>query len=132
MQIKQCQQHCMSLLKKDPTNEGASMILARVMARKGNTEAAIAYFKPLLNRPHNPSVAALEEVVGLLYRSGRLDEVASNLGFPLFLFFFSFLFFFRPCSFDLGHHPSPPPEKKNFLTRAYLYIATLEMQQAGT
>lgn len=73
-----CQQMCVALLRVDPDNEDASMILAELMAQREHNETAIYHFQQLLQK--NPAnFKALSQLVQLLRRAGRLDEAGRYL-----------------------------------------------------
>ena len=74
----ECQQMCVSLLRTEPDNEEASMILAELMAQREHNETAIYHFQQLLQK--NPAnFSALSQLVQLLRRAGRLDEAERYL-----------------------------------------------------
>ena len=69
-----CQQMCVSVLREDADNEEASLMLAELMFQKEHYETAIYHFQQLLEK--NPrNYRALAQLVQLLRRSGRLEEV---------------------------------------------------------
>jgi len=74
----QCQALCVSLLRTDPDNEEAAMMLAELMFRKEHYETAIYHFQQLLERKPTHYVA-LAQLVHLMRRAGRLDEVPRYL-----------------------------------------------------
>ncbi|KAM6161377.1 tetratricopeptide repeat protein 21A [Erethizon dorsatum] len=68
-----CEQHCAVLLQTDQTHETASVMMADLMFRKQNYEAAINLYHQVLEKaPDNFSV--LDKLIDLLRRSGKLDE----------------------------------------------------------
>ena len=73
-EIDACQQSCSEVLRYDADNEEASLMLAELMFQKENYETAIYHFSQLLEK--NPcNYRALAQLVHLLRRCGRLDEV---------------------------------------------------------
>jgi len=71
--LEQCQHQCMFLLRFDPGNKEASMMLADVMFRKGEHDAATFHFQQLLD--HNPErYEAMSKQLQLLRRAGRLSD----------------------------------------------------------
>mmetsp|Transcript_26568 Transcript_26568/g.85189 ORF Transcript_26568/g.85189 Transcript_26568/m.85189 type:complete len:1185 (+) Transcript_26568:168-3722(+) len=73
-----CQQQCVSLLRQDPDNEEASMMLAELMFCKEHYTTAIYHYQQLLDRKANHYVA-LGALVQLLRRAGRVDEIPRYL-----------------------------------------------------
>eukprot|EP01060_Flectonema_neradi_P035676 TRINITY_DN6631_c0_g1_i3.p1 TRINITY_DN6631_c0_g1~~TRINITY_DN6631_c0_g1_i3.p1 ORF type:complete len:1319 (+),score=237.31 TRINITY_DN6631_c0_g1_i3:49-3957(+) len=68
-----CEHQANSLLKVDPANEEASMMLADIMFRRNNYEDATFHFQQLLEKkPGN--YGALVQFIQLLKRAGRLYE----------------------------------------------------------
>ncbi|XP_023557979.1 tetratricopeptide repeat protein 21A isoform X3 [Octodon degus] len=68
-----CEQHCAVVLQTDQTHETASMMMADLMFRKQNYEAAINLYRQILEKaPDNFLV--LDKLIDLLRRSGKLDE----------------------------------------------------------
>eukprot|EP00798_Chlamydomonas_sp_ICE-L_P019308 gene19309-25961_t len=72
-----CQQQCVQLLKHDPNNEEASIMLAELMFHKENYETAIYHFQQLLERSPN-HYGALSNLILLLRRAGRLEDVPKH------------------------------------------------------
>jgi tetratricopeptide repeat protein 21B len=71
--LENCQHHCVSLLRIDPGNREASMMLADLMFRKNEHDAATYHFQQLLEK--NPTrYAALTKLIQLLRRAGRLSD----------------------------------------------------------
>jgi len=69
-----CQQQCVLLLKHNPDDEEASIMLAELMFHKENYDNSIYHFQQLLDR--NPTHwGALSQLIGLLRRAGRLEDV---------------------------------------------------------
>jgi len=72
-----CQQQCVTLMRIDPSStEGkqASMMLADLMFRKNEPDAAIFHFQQLLEK--NPTrYAGLDKLIQLLRRAGRLKDI---------------------------------------------------------
>ncbi|XP_012929373.1 tetratricopeptide repeat protein 21A isoform X3 [Heterocephalus glaber] len=67
------EQHCVILLQTDQAHETASLMMADLMFRKQNYEAAINLYHQVLEKaPDNFSV--LDKLIDLLRRSGKLDE----------------------------------------------------------
>jgi tetratricopeptide repeat protein 21B len=77
-ELDPCQHQCITLLRMDAGNEEASMMLADLMFRKNEYEAATFHFKQLLEKKPNHYVA-LSRLIHLLRRSGRLNEVPAFL-----------------------------------------------------
>uniref|UniRef100_A0A7S0S5T6 Tetratricopeptide repeat-like domain-containing protein n=1 Tax=Chlamydomonas leiostraca TaxID=1034604 RepID=A0A7S0S5T6_9CHLO len=72
--VDACQQMCVTLLKHDPQNEEASIMLAELMFHKEHYDTAIYHFQQLLERA--PSHwGALSQLISLLRRAGRLEDV---------------------------------------------------------
>lgn len=73
-----CQLQCIALLRVDSSNEEASMMLADLMFRKNEYEAATFHFQQLLEK--NPrQYVALSRLIQLLRRAGKLNEVPKFL-----------------------------------------------------
>ncbi|KAG1671374.1 hypothetical protein FOA52_002984 [Chlamydomonas sp. UWO 241] len=72
--MDQCQQLCVDLLKHDPDNEEASVMLAELMFHKENYDSAIFHFHQLMERSPTHYVA-LVNLIQLLRRAGRLEDV---------------------------------------------------------
>lgn len=71
--LTNCQLQCATLLRIDPGNKEASMMLADVMFRKNELEAATYHFQQLLEkRPDN--FVVLSRMIALLWRAGKLEE----------------------------------------------------------
>uniref|UniRef100_A0A8D0ECK0 Tetratricopeptide repeat domain 21B n=1 Tax=Salvator merianae TaxID=96440 RepID=A0A8D0ECK0_SALMN len=69
-----CQHQCALLLKNDPDNAPATMMMADLMFRNQDYEQAVFYFQQLLDR--NPdNYATLSRLIDLLRRAGKLEEV---------------------------------------------------------
>ncbi|GLC77752.1 hypothetical protein PLESTB_000959000 [Pleodorina starrii] len=69
-----CQAQCVTLLKYDPDNEEASIMLAELMFHKEHYDTAIYHFQQLLERSPN-HYGALAQLILLLRRAGRLEDV---------------------------------------------------------
>ncbi|XP_008834599.1 tetratricopeptide repeat protein 21A isoform X1 [Nannospalax galili] len=68
-----CEQHCGALLRMEQTQETAQVMLADLMFRKQNYEAAISHYRQVLEKaPDNFSV--LNKLMDLLRRGGKLEE----------------------------------------------------------
>ena len=72
-ELDSCQQQCMALIRVDPGNEAATMMLADVMFRRQD-DTATYHFEQLLEKTPNNYVA-LHNLLVLLRRAGRLDEI---------------------------------------------------------
>jgi tetratricopeptide repeat protein 21B len=72
-ELDQCQTQCVTLLRIDPNNKEASMMLADIMFRKNEHEAATFHFQQLLEKNPN-SYEALSKLITLLKRAGKLSE----------------------------------------------------------
>uniref|UniRef100_A0A6J0TFY9 Tetratricopeptide repeat protein 21B n=1 Tax=Pogona vitticeps TaxID=103695 RepID=A0A6J0TFY9_9SAUR len=76
--VDSCQRQCALLLKNDPDNAAATMMMADLMFRKQDYEQAVFHFQQLLDR--NPdNYATLSRLIDLLRRAGKLDEVSKFL-----------------------------------------------------
>ncbi|XP_053120307.1 tetratricopeptide repeat protein 21B isoform X2 [Hemicordylus capensis] len=72
--VDACQHQCAVLLKNDPDNSAATMMMADLMFRKQDYEQAVFHFQQLLDR--NPdNYATLSRLIDLLKRAGKLEEV---------------------------------------------------------
>ncbi|XP_077175955.1 tetratricopeptide repeat protein 21B [Paroedura picta] len=72
--VEACQRQCALLLKNDPDNAAASMMMADLMFRKQDYEQAVFHFQQLLDR--NPdNYSTLSRLIDLLRRAGKLEEV---------------------------------------------------------
>ncbi|XP_061464567.1 tetratricopeptide repeat protein 21B [Rhineura floridana] len=72
--VDACQHQCALLLKNDPDNAPAAMMMADLMFRKQDYEQAVFHFQQLLER--NPdNYATLSRLIDLLRRAGKLEEV---------------------------------------------------------
>lgn len=72
--IKECQDMCHSLLMVSAMNEEAIAIMGDLMFIKGEyKKATVQYNNLLVNNPNN--YAAMEKIVSLLRRAGKLEEV---------------------------------------------------------
>ncbi|XP_006890641.1 PREDICTED: tetratricopeptide repeat protein 21A isoform X2 [Elephantulus edwardii] len=68
-----CEQHCTGLLQTEQNQEAASVMMADLMFRKQNYEAAINLYRQVLEKaPDNFPV--LSKLIDLLRRSGKLEE----------------------------------------------------------
>ncbi|XP_035377935.1 tetratricopeptide repeat protein 21B [Electrophorus electricus] len=73
-----CQHQCGVLLKNDPVNEAATLMMADLMFRKQDYEQAVVHFQQLLERkPDN--YPTLSRLIDLLRRAGKLEEVPKFL-----------------------------------------------------
>ena len=72
-ELEGCEHQCNALLRVDPTNEEATMMLADIMFRKNKYEDAIYHFQQLLEKKPN-NYEALTQFVQLLRRAGRLYD----------------------------------------------------------
>jgi len=72
--MDKCQTWCVDLLKHDPENEEASVMLAELMFHKENYDSAIFHFHQLMERSPTHYVA-LVNLIQLLRRAGRLNDV---------------------------------------------------------
>jgi len=69
---------CMLLMRIDSGNEEASMVMADIMFRKAEYDAAIYHYQQILDsRPNNYDV--LQQLVRLLRRAGQLPEAPKFL-----------------------------------------------------
>ncbi|KAH3767764.1 tetratricopeptide repeat protein 21B [Pelomyxa schiedti] len=69
-----CYQQCIAILRDDPTNEEASLIMADLMERKGDLVGASRHLQQILEGKQD-NLSALERLVLLLQRGGKLDEL---------------------------------------------------------
>nr|XP_020141010.1 tetratricopeptide repeat protein 21A isoform X2 [Microcebus murinus] len=68
-----CEQHCAILLQTEKNHETASVMMADLLFRKQNYEAAINLYRQVLEKaPDNFSV--LRKLIDLLRRSGKLED----------------------------------------------------------
>ncbi|KAM6170606.1 tetratricopeptide repeat protein 21A [Rhynchocyon petersi] len=71
-----CEQHCAALLQTQQSHEMASVMMAELMFRKQNYEAAINLYRQILEKaPDNFPV--LDKFIDLLWRSGKLEEAST-------------------------------------------------------
>ncbi|XP_013001804.1 tetratricopeptide repeat protein 21A isoform X2 [Cavia porcellus] len=71
--LDSCEQHCTVLLQTDQTHESASVVMADLMFRKQNYDAAFNLYHQVLEKaPDNFLV--LDKLIDLLRRSGTLEE----------------------------------------------------------
>lgn len=71
--LEGCQQQCVTLMRLDPNNQEASLMLADLMFRKNEHEAATYHHQQLLEK--NPQrYDALNKLIQLLRRAGRLVD----------------------------------------------------------
>ncbi|TYZ57551.1 hypothetical protein PybrP1_008571 [[Pythium] brassicae (nom. inval.)] len=76
--LDQCQVRCTTLLRLNPANEEAAVMLADIMLQKEDNEAAIYHFQQLLeSKPDN--FAALSRFIVMLRRAGKLAEAPRYL-----------------------------------------------------
>ncbi|KAK3569226.1 hypothetical protein QTP86_026513 [Hemibagrus guttatus] len=76
--IEACQQQCGVILKNDPVNEAATLMMADLMFRKQDYEQAVFHFQQLLERkPDN--YPTLSRLIDLLRRAGKLEEIPRYL-----------------------------------------------------
>ena len=74
--IQECEDMCRSLLRVASKKEEASMIMGDLMFIKGEYEkATVQYFNLLAKNPNN--YIAMEKIVSLLRRSGKLQDAPS-------------------------------------------------------
>lgn len=74
----QCQARCTTLLRLNPANEEAAIMLADIMLQKEDNEAAIYHFQQLLeSKPDN--FAALSRFIIMLRRAGKLVDAPRYL-----------------------------------------------------
>ncbi|XP_045392345.1 tetratricopeptide repeat protein 21A isoform X2 [Lemur catta] len=68
-----CEQHCAILLQTEKNHETASVMMADLLFRKQNYEAAVNLYRQVLEKaPDNFSV--LRKLIDLLRRSGKLED----------------------------------------------------------
>ncbi|XP_028292387.1 tetratricopeptide repeat protein 21B [Gouania willdenowi] len=69
-----CQEQCSVILKTDPFNEEATLMIADIMFRKQEYDKAVFHFEQLLERkPDN--YQTLSRLIDLLRRAGKLEEI---------------------------------------------------------
>eukprot|EP00727_Mastigamoeba_balamuthi_P002994 m51a1_g12692 hypothetical protein (667) ;mRNA; r:1702-3779 len=73
-----CQHQCITMLRTDPSNEEASLMLADLMFHKGDFDAAIFHFQQLLEKRPDHYVG-LERLINLLHSAGKTADVAKFL-----------------------------------------------------
>lgn len=74
----QCQARCTTLLRLNPSNEEAAVMLADIMLQKEDNESAIYHFQQLLeSKPDN--FAALSRFILMLRRAGKLVDTPRYL-----------------------------------------------------
>ncbi|XP_062825281.1 tetratricopeptide repeat protein 21B isoform X1 [Anolis carolinensis] len=72
--VDSCQRQCALLLKNDPDNAAAAMMMADLMFRKQDYDQAVFHFQQLLDR--NPdNYTTLSRLIDLLRRAGKLEEI---------------------------------------------------------
>ena len=77
-ELEAAQNQCVTLMRIDPGNQDASMMLADLMLQKSEWEAAIYHFQQLLEK--TPAhFRALVKLLQLLRRAGRLQEASRFL-----------------------------------------------------
>ncbi|XP_013391055.1 tetratricopeptide repeat protein 21B [Lingula anatina] len=76
--LNACQHQLMALLKNEKQNDAATVMMADLMFRKNDYDAAMFHFQQLLQRAPD-HFEALARLVDLMRRGGKLDEV------PVFL-----------------------------------------------
>lgn len=76
-ELGEARKQCTALLKFDIEAETATMMLADIMFRSNEFDEAIRYFAQMLeHKPNN--YKALEQLILLVRRAGRLHETAAN------------------------------------------------------
>ncbi|EDO49516.1 predicted protein, partial [Nematostella vectensis] len=73
-----CQQQCVQLLKADPDNDAATVMMADLMFRKNEYDSATYHFQQLLERKPG-HYTALARLIDLLRRAGKLEECPKYL-----------------------------------------------------
>jgi tetratricopeptide repeat protein 21B len=68
-----CQHQCIAMLRADPTNEDASMMLANLMFRKGDYDAAVFHFQQLLQKRPDHYIG-LARLIELLRCAGKISD----------------------------------------------------------
>ena len=77
-EIAEAQNQCTSILRYDPDNEEATIMLAELMFQKEMYETSIYHYEQLLER--KPAhYRALSKLIQLMRRAGRLEEVPQKL-----------------------------------------------------
>lgn len=76
-EFAEARKQCQALLKHDLETETATMMLADIMFRSNEFDEAIRYFAQMLEHKAN-NYKALEQLILLVRRAGRLHETASN------------------------------------------------------
>lgn len=73
-ELEPCQTQCRKIIAADPKNSSAAIMLSDVLFREGDADSAVAPLQELVNAQPNDYVA-LEKMIVLLRRSGKLSEV---------------------------------------------------------
>lgn len=77
-EMAEAQNQCTSILRYDPDNEEATIMLAELMFQKEMYETSIYHYEQLLER--KPAhYRALSKLIQLMRRAGRLEEVPQKL-----------------------------------------------------
>lgn len=72
-EMEQCEQQCIALIKKDPSNDSASMLMAEILVMRGNMDGAIRHFEDILIK--NPNhYSSLVRLIDLKRRVGQLEK----------------------------------------------------------
>jgi tetratricopeptide repeat protein 21B len=72
-EAEQSEEECMTLLRAQPTHQGAGMLMADLLFRKGNYEKAVDHYQHLLARKPD-FFQALANLIELCRRSGKLAD----------------------------------------------------------
>ncbi|KAJ3117392.1 Tetratricopeptide repeat protein 21B [Phlyctochytrium bullatum] len=71
--INAAQNQCTALLRLDPSNEDATIMIADIMFRKNSFSSALFHFRQLLDK--NPTnYRALKQLIEMMRRAGKLEE----------------------------------------------------------
>ncbi|KAI8590199.1 hypothetical protein BDZ88DRAFT_415862 [Geranomyces variabilis] len=76
--LTSAQQQCASMLRADPENEGALMLMADIMALKNSYTEAVEFFRQMLDKCPTHYVA-LSRLIETMRRSGGLENVPRYL-----------------------------------------------------
>jgi tetratricopeptide repeat protein 21B len=76
--IEQCQMHCRKIISADPSHEQATVMLSETIFLGPEPDTAVEPLQNLL-RAHPNNYRALERLISLLRRAGKLEEVPTFL-----------------------------------------------------
>ena len=76
--VEQCQVQCRKIISADPSHERATVLLSETLLLGTDPDAAVAPLENLL-KAHPNNYRALERLISLLRRAGKLEEVPEFL-----------------------------------------------------